>query len=188
MPLQDTLDTYSYFISEADKLNLSYFAFVRYQPMFDIEIDGAFYLFININNNQYIIILILFLSKVFIAPLNTMSLNHTGLTSRTPSSSSTRVSVSRKEMSSSLRARSMPSQLDSTSSPMPTLWSASSMESLLTTVQTSLTFKARVHQEITALDIPIILLLSINYSDYVCRPSRFSTFRMYSDLVLHQHA
>ncbi|KAH9477118.1 NADP-dependent oxidoreductase lnbE [Psilocybe cubensis] len=40
MPLQETLDTYSYFISEADKLKLSYFNLVRYSPSFDVEFDG----------------------------------------------------------------------------------------------------------------------------------------------------
>lgn len=43
MPLQETLDTFKYFITEADKLNLAYFALVRYHPFFDIEIDGAIY-------------------------------------------------------------------------------------------------------------------------------------------------
>ncbi|KAF8968284.1 flavoprotein NADH-dependent oxidoreductase [Flammula alnicola] len=41
MPLQDTLDTYSYFITEAEKLNLSYFVLVRYSKAFDIEYDGV---------------------------------------------------------------------------------------------------------------------------------------------------
>jgi 2,4-dienoyl-CoA reductase-like NADH-dependent reductase (Old Yellow Enzyme family) len=41
MPLQDTLDTYSYFITEADKLNLAYFTLVRYHPSFDVEFDGV---------------------------------------------------------------------------------------------------------------------------------------------------
>lgn len=40
MPLQETLDTFSYFITEADKLNLSYLTLVRYHPSFDVEIDG----------------------------------------------------------------------------------------------------------------------------------------------------
>ncbi|KAF8955862.1 hypothetical protein BDZ97DRAFT_1855277 [Flammula alnicola] len=40
MPLQDTLNTYSYFISEADKLNLAYITLVRYSPKFDFPIDG----------------------------------------------------------------------------------------------------------------------------------------------------
>jgi len=43
MPLQETLDTYSYFITEADKLNLAYFALVRYQPSpLDVEFDGKY--------------------------------------------------------------------------------------------------------------------------------------------------
>ncbi|KAF8958004.1 flavoprotein NADH-dependent oxidoreductase [Flammula alnicola] len=41
MPLQDTLDTYSYFITEADKLNLSYIVLVRYSKTFDAEYDGV---------------------------------------------------------------------------------------------------------------------------------------------------
>ena len=40
MPLQETLDTFTYFISEADKLKLSYIALVRYIPSKDVEIDG----------------------------------------------------------------------------------------------------------------------------------------------------
>ncbi|EDR03726.1 uncharacterized protein LACBIDRAFT_174716 [Laccaria bicolor S238N-H82] len=35
MPLQETLDTYRYFITEADKLNLSYITLVRYVPHTD---------------------------------------------------------------------------------------------------------------------------------------------------------
>ncbi|KAF8965455.1 flavoprotein NADH-dependent oxidoreductase [Flammula alnicola] len=34
------LDTYSYFISEADKLSLSYFALMRYAEAFDVSYDG----------------------------------------------------------------------------------------------------------------------------------------------------
>ena len=41
MPLQETLDTYSYFITEADKLNLAYFTLVRYQPSLDAEFNGT---------------------------------------------------------------------------------------------------------------------------------------------------
>ncbi|KAF9478936.1 FMN-linked oxidoreductase [Pholiota conissans] len=41
MPLQETLDTYSYFITEADKLGLSFFELVRYSPKFDVEFDGV---------------------------------------------------------------------------------------------------------------------------------------------------
>ncbi|RXW15601.1 hypothetical protein EST38_g10254 [Candolleomyces aberdarensis] len=37
MELQDTLDTYRYFITEADKLGLSYFVLARYAPT---EVDG----------------------------------------------------------------------------------------------------------------------------------------------------
>jgi hypothetical protein len=40
MPLQDALDTYTYFISEADKLNLAYITLVRLTPIMDIKIDG----------------------------------------------------------------------------------------------------------------------------------------------------
>ena len=42
MPLQETLDTYSYFITEADKLNLAYFTLVRYHPSQDGEYDGTY--------------------------------------------------------------------------------------------------------------------------------------------------
>ncbi|KAG2008546.1 NADH:flavin oxidoreductase/NADH oxidase [Coprinopsis cinerea AmutBmut pab1-1] len=40
MPLQETLDTYRYFITEADKLGLSYFTLLRYCPKLDVEYDG----------------------------------------------------------------------------------------------------------------------------------------------------
>jgi 2,4-dienoyl-CoA reductase-like NADH-dependent reductase (Old Yellow Enzyme family) len=42
MPLKETLDTYRYFIAEADKLNLSYITLFRYttHANFEIEIDG----------------------------------------------------------------------------------------------------------------------------------------------------
>ncbi|KAF9009984.1 hypothetical protein BDQ17DRAFT_1406198 [Cyathus striatus] len=40
MPLRDTIDTYSYFIKEADKLGLSYIELLRYTEVFDPIIDG----------------------------------------------------------------------------------------------------------------------------------------------------
>ncbi|KAF8337263.1 flavoprotein NADH-dependent oxidoreductase [Amanita rubescens] len=40
MPLQETLDTFSYFISEADKLGLAYIILVRYMEFVDPIIDG----------------------------------------------------------------------------------------------------------------------------------------------------
>ncbi|EGO00660.1 hypothetical protein SERLA73DRAFT_50406 [Serpula lacrymans var. lacrymans S7.3] len=40
MPLQDTLDTFNYFISEADKLDLAYFCLARYLAMLDPTFDG----------------------------------------------------------------------------------------------------------------------------------------------------
>lgn len=40
MPLQDTLDTFRYFLSEADKLGLSYIVIARYLAWLDIEFDG----------------------------------------------------------------------------------------------------------------------------------------------------
>ncbi|KAF5317037.1 hypothetical protein D9611_003763 [Ephemerocybe angulata] len=40
MTLEDTLETFRYFISEADKLGLAYFTLARYGPHFDVEIDG----------------------------------------------------------------------------------------------------------------------------------------------------
>lgn len=41
MPLQDTLDTFRYFLSEADKLGLSYIVIARYLAWLDIEFDGV---------------------------------------------------------------------------------------------------------------------------------------------------
>ena len=40
MPLSDTVETYKYFITEAEKLDLSYIVLVRYGRGFDVEIDG----------------------------------------------------------------------------------------------------------------------------------------------------
>ena len=43
MPLEETLDTYPYFITEADELNLAYFTLVRYHPSFEVEFDGTYF-------------------------------------------------------------------------------------------------------------------------------------------------
>jgi hypothetical protein len=40
MPLQENIDTFRYFISEADALDLGYICLVRYNPALDPEIDG----------------------------------------------------------------------------------------------------------------------------------------------------
>ncbi|KAG6855753.1 hypothetical protein H0H87_011314 [Tephrocybe sp. NHM501043] len=40
MPLQETLDTFSYYLSEADKIGLSYITLVRYVPKYDVEYNG----------------------------------------------------------------------------------------------------------------------------------------------------
>ncbi|KAF7348674.1 Oxidored-FMN domain-containing protein [Mycena venus] len=40
MPLEDTIETFSYFLSEADKLKLSYITLARYLPHMDPIIDG----------------------------------------------------------------------------------------------------------------------------------------------------
>ena len=40
MPLQEALDTYTYFLSEIDKLNLSYVTLLRYTTGLDPVIDG----------------------------------------------------------------------------------------------------------------------------------------------------
>ncbi|KAJ7785691.1 hypothetical protein B0H16DRAFT_1753524 [Mycena metata] len=40
MPLEDTIETFNYFISEADKLGASYIALTRYVPFLDMIIDG----------------------------------------------------------------------------------------------------------------------------------------------------
>ncbi|EGO00744.1 hypothetical protein SERLA73DRAFT_167001 [Serpula lacrymans var. lacrymans S7.3] len=40
MPLQDTLDTFNYFISEADKLDLAYICLMRYLATMDPKFDG----------------------------------------------------------------------------------------------------------------------------------------------------
>ena len=39
MPLPETVETYNYFITEAEKLDLAYIVLVRYGG--DVEIDGG---------------------------------------------------------------------------------------------------------------------------------------------------
>jgi hypothetical protein len=46
MPLEDTLETFSYFITEADKLGLAYITLLRYIEFFDLLIDGAYHSFL----------------------------------------------------------------------------------------------------------------------------------------------
>ncbi|KAF9523768.1 flavoprotein NADH-dependent oxidoreductase [Crepidotus variabilis] len=41
MPLSDTLETFSYFLREADRLGLAYITLVRYHPNFDMVFDGV---------------------------------------------------------------------------------------------------------------------------------------------------
>ncbi|RDB18145.1 Artemisinic aldehyde Delta(11(13)) reductase [Hypsizygus marmoreus] len=41
MPLQETLDTFNYFITEADKLKLAYITLVRYIEAYDVAFDGV---------------------------------------------------------------------------------------------------------------------------------------------------
>ncbi|KJA23282.1 hypothetical protein HYPSUDRAFT_163557 [Hypholoma sublateritium FD-334 SS-4] len=41
MPLEDTLATFSYFITEADKLNLAFFDLVRYVPQYEVKYDDV---------------------------------------------------------------------------------------------------------------------------------------------------
>ena len=41
MPVPDTVETYKYFITEAEKLDLAYIALVRYVAGADVEIDGG---------------------------------------------------------------------------------------------------------------------------------------------------
>ena len=40
MPLAETVETYKYFITEAEKLDLAYIVLVRYLRASDVEIDG----------------------------------------------------------------------------------------------------------------------------------------------------
>lgn len=41
MPLEETLATFTYFIQQADKLNLAYFCLFRYGEYSDVKIDGG---------------------------------------------------------------------------------------------------------------------------------------------------
>jgi hypothetical protein len=40
MPLQDTLDTYTYLIKQLDRLKVIYITLVRYAEALDVKIDG----------------------------------------------------------------------------------------------------------------------------------------------------
>ena len=40
MSLEDTIETYSHFIKEADTLGLAYICLVRYAAKLDVEFDG----------------------------------------------------------------------------------------------------------------------------------------------------
>ncbi|KAJ7629344.1 hypothetical protein B0H17DRAFT_1109874 [Mycena rosella] len=40
MPLPETVETFTYFIAEADKLGLAYIMLARYLPVLDVEVDG----------------------------------------------------------------------------------------------------------------------------------------------------
>jgi len=40
MPLPDTVETYKYFITEVEKLDVAYITLVRYSPTLDVEFDG----------------------------------------------------------------------------------------------------------------------------------------------------
>jgi hypothetical protein len=40
MSLSDTVETYKYFITEVEKLDLSYITLVRYGASFDVKFDG----------------------------------------------------------------------------------------------------------------------------------------------------
>lgn len=45
MSLEETIETYSYFIREADKLGIVYVDLVRYVDMFDPVFDGTCFAF-----------------------------------------------------------------------------------------------------------------------------------------------
>ena len=40
MPLPETVETYKYFITEAEKLDIAYIVLVRYSGLLDVEFDG----------------------------------------------------------------------------------------------------------------------------------------------------
>ncbi|KZP02674.1 FMN-linked oxidoreductase [Athelia psychrophila] len=41
MPLKETLETFTHFIQQADKLNLAYICLLRYMELFDVKTDGT---------------------------------------------------------------------------------------------------------------------------------------------------
>lgn len=43
MPHQESLDTYFYFITKANKLNPMYFTLIHYHPSFNVEFDGMYF-------------------------------------------------------------------------------------------------------------------------------------------------
>ena len=46
MTLPDTVETYKYYITEAEKLGLAYIALVRYTATLDVEINGLCLFFV----------------------------------------------------------------------------------------------------------------------------------------------
>lgn len=83
MPLDDTLATYSYLISELDKLNIAYITLVRYAAKLDVEYDGethtVFYIYLAIAQQSS--------PQVYSALRNTPFSSPTDHLSRTRSSS-----------------------------------------------------------------------------------------------------
>jgi hypothetical protein len=57
MPLQETIDTFGYFVSELDKLDLAYVVFARYLTLFDPQYDGTTVSLPSISSSQLILAL-----------------------------------------------------------------------------------------------------------------------------------
>jgi len=75
MPLEEAIATFSYLVSELDKLGVSYICLVRYLPYVDAEYDGRNRYSLFLFNRRLTILIYI---KVFCARLNTMSLQLTG--------------------------------------------------------------------------------------------------------------
>lgn len=82
MPIEETLETYSYFLAEIDKLSLSFITLMRYVRYLDVVIDGMHLRSLTISRE---------LPKVLLAqglnvPPNIMFVRPIESTSRIPSS------------------------------------------------------------------------------------------------------
>lgn len=109
MSLKETVDTFSYFISEADKLGLAYIVLVRYTEMSDPVFDGSF----RFIYRRFTIAVLTLTFQENTAPSNMTSSPHTDISSPTQRCSSTQASLPRKPKNWCLQRKLTACSLDS---------------------------------------------------------------------------